>query len=697
MKKLAILALLILIYLSNTSFTQSLDYSSSALFSGCSEIKIRDNFAYCAFYDGLVIIDITDYSHPSLLSELYLPGLQRDVHGPYIELMNNYAYLLMDYLYIIDVTNPSSPFEVGRYDSFHAHGFHLAVSGNYVYTQDLSSRFLIIDVSNPANPTLSGSCAVTGWPYDLAVSGNYAFSMLDGFMATIDISNPFSPLVLGYYDTPGGAHGITIRENIAFIADYNAGLTILDISNPSLPILLGNTPFEYSENVSVNGQYAYLAAGIEPYRNGIQIVNIANLSNPLLCGHYQMPGSFYNQQYVACDQNMVFAPHERLGIYILNPSDPNNPVLSGRYETDYVYDCQIQGQYLFVANGNLGLKIFDISNSENPILVSNLSTDGSIARLKIEGNYLYFKDDIAGLKIVDISNINQPEPIGTILDSTGIACFDISGFYAYLQKQDTMVIVDISNPTNPQRVGAYPDHFDIPTASIHVNNNYAYLVQSASRYGYRIIIVNVEDHHNPIFSGIYTSHISPYCPLNMFVKDNYAYIATERALPMGNTRGALEIVDISNPSSFNFLGFFEFGEFGIEGFSNIFVENNVAYVSDLLAVNVENPASPFTVTEYPIGVRNMCGFNNYIYIAADNALMTLHFNSTDIRESFIPTAFSLSQSYPNPFNAQTTISYTLPISSDVSLDIFDILGRKIETLQSGHHGGRRAFHNLECG
>jgi hypothetical protein len=41
-------------------------------------------------------------------------------------------------------------------------------------------------------------------------------------------------------------------------------------------------------------------------------------------------------------------------------------------------------------------------------------------------------------------------------------------------------------------------------------------------------------------------------------------------------------------------------------------------------------------------------------------------------------------SYPNPFNAQTTIKYTLPASSNVSLDIFDITGRKVETLLSAY-------------
>lgn len=45
-----------------------------------------------------------------------------------------------------------------------------------------------------------------------------------------------------------------------------------------------------------------------------------------------------------------------------------------------------------------------------------------------------------------------------------------------------------------------------------------------------------------------------------------------------------------------------------------------------------------------------------------------------------PIDFSLAQNYPNPFNPTTTITYTLPSQSQVRLELFDVLGRKIATL-----------------
>jgi len=55
----------------------------------------------------------------------------------------------------------------------------------------------------------------------------------------------------------------------------------------------------------------------------------------------------------------------------------------------------------------------------------------------------------------------------------------------------------------------------------------------------------------------------------------------------------------------------------------------------------------------------------------------------DFNDATKPYSVSLSQNYPNPFNAQTTIQYSVPEQSNVTIDIFDLLGRKIESLEEG--------------
>ena len=49
-------------------------------------------------------------------------------------------------------------------------------------------------------------------------------------------------------------------------------------------------------------------------------------------------------------------------------------------------------------------------------------------------------------------------------------------------------------------------------------------------------------------------------------------------------------------------------------------------------------------------------------------------------DNYIPAQYILSQNYPNPFNSTTKIEFSIPKNDFVKLEIFDVLGRKVEEL-----------------
>jgi|GEM_PF-4678625 len=57
--------------------------------------------------------------------------------------------------------------------------------------------------------------------------------------------------------------------------------------------------------------------------------------------------------------------------------------------------------------------------------------------------------------------------------------------------------------------------------------------------------------------------------------------------------------------------------------------------------------------------------------------------SADDGDGNRPLRFGLNQNYPNPFNPQTAIAFSLPKSSEVKLEVFDLLGRSVVTLKDG--------------
>lgn len=62
-----------------------------------------------------------------------------------------------------------------------------------------------------------------------------------------------------------------------------------------------------------------------------------------------------------------------------------------------------------------------------------------------------------------------------------------------------------------------------------------------------------------------------------------------------------------------------------------------------------------------------------------NAILQTVKQKFEIEET-LPQEFRLSQNYPNPFNPNTNIHFELAEPSDVVLDVYDILGRKVESL-----------------
>ncbi|KXK43084.1 MAG: Peptidase S8 and S53, subtilisin, kexin, sedolisin [Chlorobi bacterium OLB5] len=89
---------------------------------------------------------------------------------------------------------------------------------------------------------------------------------------------------------------------------------------------------------------------------------------------------------------------------------------------------------------------------------------------------------------------------------------------------------------------------------------------------------------------------------------------------------------------------------------------------------------------FDISVQNNSGTINGYCVAGDGSVVKLSSPvAIDPSNTTVPSSFALQQNYPNPFNPSTTIKYSVPVSGNVSIKVYNTLGVEVMTVVNKSH------------
>ncbi|SCY10139.1 hypothetical protein [Desulfoluna spongiiphila] len=314
---------------------------------------------------------------------------------------------------------------IGSYDTHTRGSYSVDLVGDDAFMAAAENGLQKIDVATPSAPahTQTVPSPVSG---DAVWHEADHVYLLDGDsgLFIFNAAEPSSLLLKGFYENGGPAYDIAVSGNVACIADGTRGLTLVDVSTKSAPVLFSTT--STSDTATA---VATFASGAKTY---------------------------------ACVANGASQPY--LVIDITTPATPGSPraATTAGFTPGAAKDVATLGTHAYFADER-GLKIVDIANPESPAVVAEKDTPGTAVAVAVfaQGGRIYalIADQSRGIIIEDVTNplaipgtvaLIPPPDTGTYnhLDIENQIAFATAG-------EGGLTAFDISNPEAPKAVASY--------------------------------------------------------------------------------------------------------------------------------------------------------------------------------------------------------------------------------------------------
>ena len=357
------------------------------------------------------------------------------------------------------------------------------------------SALTILQLSDDGSATVLSRMSPNEGPIrGVAISEEIAFLITPIGLASIDVHEPHSPKMLSFL--PGGGEGVEVVRGFAFVAARAAGLRIVNVSDPSQPVLASTLPLPgkaLALELDTGTDLAYVATD----EGGLRVIDVGVPDLPREVASLELPAGI---QQLKLDGEMLFlSSGDR--IIMVDAREPGTLVRLGEYAPPrQARRVKISDDYAYVADQDGGLKIFEIADMAHPLLVY-AETEGTAYDVLVRGNRVYVADGQDGIRIVNVSNPSRPRPIAQLSlpgVAQGLELWEDALLVA--AGEAGLLVVRIADERAPAVLGQLDT--DGEARDVKAGESVAYVADGPSG----LAVVSLVDRSSPVLRGaLYTA------------------------------------------------------------------------------------------------------------------------------------------------------------------------------------------------
>ncbi len=304
----------------------------------------------------------------------------------------------------------------------------------------------------------------------------------------------------------GRVRDVEVVGSLAYVANGSAGLSIIDVSDPGAPALVGalDSP-GYSQDVEVSGDFAYLAGSDFAVAGGLRIVDVSDPSAPAETATF---GSSIAR--IAVSGGLAYVTEPSSGLRIIDVSNPANPLELGAIDVPgFVVDVDVAGNLAYLAiddsTGTSGVSIIDVSNPALPVPIGSTDTADRLPfDVAVSDDLAYVPaigGSLRGLIITDVSDPFAPAELAFLVqpNARDVRIVGNRAYYVFGNDisfgsgQGGLRIIDTTDPTTPINIGradTMVDEFAGVDVEVTANEDWVYVAVTGQGAGLRIFRVS---------------------------------------------------------------------------------------------------------------------------------------------------------------------------------------------------------------